>query len=273
MPSRHDELPVGPGSTIEFMLLYGVLAAMALAVACFVASVVIGWIDARARLLAPRPRRKTSRSDDLDHRRYAIGFLPIEEEILGVAWLRGGAPRVAETLRAWGEAEGWLVRAEARRWVLKRLPLGAPPWASRFTRPLATGTITDDALDRAAASTAAELVPTIELDLLSAGFVRSAAARTAGAVAIVVVSLWVVILGAIRVGMAPSLGEPTWILAGEVATVMLAAFALGALIPRRTDAADRWLAWLDKSTAALRRDHARGRARRAEDAALVVAAS
>lgn len=273
MPFRHDALPVGPGSTFEFILLYGVLAAMALAVANFIASIVVTWVDRRAAALAPPTKRSPSRSDDLDHRRYATGFLPIEDEILGVAYLRGGATKVAETLVAWATAEGFLMRAEENRWVLKRLPRTAPQWAADLTRPLAVGTITDDAITRAATAVTQKLEPRLALDLLAAGFLRSSAARGAGAITLVLTSAWVVVLGAMRAARAPTLGEPLWLLAGEVAAVALAATGLAAMIGRRTNAGDDYLAWLDRATTALRRDYAIGRARRAEDAALATATS
>lgn len=253
------------------MLLYGVLATMALAVAYFVATLVVGAFERTAVALAPRSRR-SSRTDDLDHRRYAVGFLPLEEEILGLAYLRGGVPRVAATLRAWAEAEGWLVHAEKGRWVLRRLPRAAAPWATRFSRPLASGTITDGDIDRAANATARDLEPALLADLEAVGFLRSTGARAAGAITVIVVSAWVIVIGALRAGRAPELGEPAWLLAGEVMTVAVAVFALAASIGRRTTTADRWLVWIDRATAALRRTP-RARLRRAEDAALAVAAS
>lgn len=273
MPLRHDALPVGPGSTIEFILLYGVLAIMALGVANFIASVVVTWVDRRAEALAPRTQRSATRSDDLEHRRFAIGFLPIEDEILGVAYLRGGAPRVAETLVAWATREGWVRRAEENRWVLKRLPKTAPAWAASLTRPLTVGTITDDSLARAAETVARQLEPRVASDLEHVGFLRSSAARVAGGVALVATSAWVVVLGAMRAARAPALGEPTWLLAGEVATVALASIGLVGMIGRRTSAADAWLAWLDTATTALRRDHASGRVLRPDEVALVTAVS
>lgn len=270
MPHRGDGLPVGPGSTFEFILLYGVLATMALAVAAFVATVVVGWFERSAVALAPKSRRAASRSDDLDHRRYAVGFLPIEEEILGLAYLRGGVPKVAETLRAWAIGEGWIVRAEEDRWILKRLPRAAAPWASTFSRPLATGTITDARLASAADAAARELEPTLLADLEGVGFLRSSAARAAGSITVLLLSSWVIVVGAMRVARAPALGEPTWLLAGEVATVALAALGLAGLVGRRTSAADRWLGWLDRATTALRRQPQQ---RRAEDTALATAMS
>lgn len=273
MPLRHDALPVGPGSTIEFILLYGVLAAMALGVANFIASVVVTWVDRRVVALAPPTRRSATRADELVHRRYTIGFLPIEDEILAVAYLRGGAPKVAETLLAWAKREGWVLRAEDDRWVLKRLPKAAPAWAASLTRPLAVGTITGDVLERAADATARHLEPRLAIDLVRAGFLRSGAARGAGGLSLVAASAWVVVIGAMRVARAPELGEPTWLLAGEVATVALAAAGLAAMIGRRTDTADAWLAWLDTATTALQRDHALRRTLRPDEVALVTALS
>ncbi|MFO0618696.1 MAG: hypothetical protein U0414_39250 [Polyangiaceae bacterium] len=273
MPPRHDALPVGPGSTFEFIVLYAVLAAMVLAVANFAAVIVLAWFERTARALGPTTRRGSSRSDDLDHRRYAIGFVPLEEEILGLAYLRGGAPKVAETIRATAIAAGWLVHAEGQRWILKRLPRGAPPWATTLTRPLSVGTITDAALEQAATATAKQLEPSLVADLESVGFLRSNAARGAGGLTIVALSAWVVVIGAVRTLDGRALGEPVWLLAGEVAAVALTMLGLAANIGRRTAAAEAWLAWLDKATAALRRRVARERAgrARADDAALAAA--
>jgi len=138
---------------------------------------VVSSLDRRAPRASSRPASKPAPR----HQRYAIGVLPLADEVLGVAFIRGGIERVAATLIA--EASfarmAHLERAPVRR--RRPRPRRRTSRARVAPRPRESRSLSEQGSYDVASGVAAKLAPAIEADLESAGLERSSSTRFAGA--------------------------------------------------------------------------------------------
>jgi hypothetical protein len=208
------------------------------------------------------------------HERLRIGFIPHGDELWTIAWVRGGAKEVANTLLAVAIASGHVIE-HADRTTGKLLHVVVPHSPGD---PLYEGFLAGIRSDPANAyvaglAVAADADATLRLDAERAGFKRTAAGFQAYQTAMLVGLAMCEIIGGARLIVRSTMdaARPT-----QLIHMMLLVGGLAALwIARESrswNVGRKYLAWLADATHSLRADVAEGRRSHPNEVGLAVAA-
>ena len=194
------------------------------------------------------------------HQPLTIGFMPMREEHLRIAYLKGGINAVADALVASAVAHGWLVID-----VFGSLRIGSPQHGAlaeeqALFRRIKVNASSVASVMEAARKVARSMESSYEDDLLRAGFLRTQATRTAGRWTVLLIGAAILGIGAIRALRGVELGRSIGFLMIEMTGVCLGLVViLAARVERITTAGKAYRQWINAATTTLRADVRAGR--------------
>jgi hypothetical protein len=248
------DLPPGP----EFLWLWIPLAGTLVGLSVIAAIVAGNWLDGpvlRASSLS------TSTATPSRSSIFIVGRMPLPQDLLLLAWLRGGTIAVGETLFARAMIAGTL-KAEGTRFSI--LPDVTPkhPGDALFARMLGSlGPVTLQTVRQAMRAAAWHLEPELRQRASEAGLVRPlerkallAAIGIGGAAVAVVVAVVRIV---IRQQLAPQAVFPANLVIAMGFTVLIA-LLLTAFFTRLHSQVRAYLRWLDDVTTSMKADVTRG---------------
>lgn len=257
-----DVFPLDVASGPEFIVIFSVLAVVALALAKALQLAFVRSRDAAA---------DAERGDDRAPARLPLreGVLPHASQHLSLAFLRGGRDAAADTLVAHALARGWLdTRPDEVR--AARPPGDAPAEERELAAELGTGSRTPDKVLRAARAVIERRAERLEEELIEDGLLRPASTAALGRAVAVAAVAPLLLLGGLRLWAGVAAGRPVGFLALEMIAVLVALVWVSA-VHRRTGRGDALLSWLDDASAALVVDVQNGRRRELSDVGFVSA--
>jgi uncharacterized protein (TIGR04222 family) len=195
------------------------------------------------------------------HRPLTVGFMPMREEHLCIAYLKGGTAGVASALVASAVAHGWLVTDPDGSFRIGSPERGALADEQALFKRL--NTVNPDAASASSVLEAAHKVArrsesSYEDNLLRAGLLRTQATRTAGRWTVLLIGAAILGIGAVRALRGVELGRSIGYLIIEMIGVCGALF-LVSRVDRITTAGKAYLEWIDAATTTLRADVRAGR--------------
>lgn len=194
------------------------------------------------------------------HQPLTIGFMPLREEHLRIAYLKGGINGVADALVASAVAHGWLVID-----VFGSLRIGSPQHGAlaeeqALWRRIKVNASSVASVMEAARKVARSMESSYEDDLLRAGLLRTQATRTAGRWTVLLIGAAILGIGAIRALRGVELGRSIGFLMIEMTGVCLGLVViLAAQVERITTAGKAYRQWIEAATTTLRADVRAGR--------------
>jgi uncharacterized protein (TIGR04222 family) len=189
-----------------------------------------------------------------------IGSMPMREEHLRIAYLKGGLGGVASALVASAVANGWLAPDPSGAFGVGTPPAEVLAEEQALFREVDKRTATITNVMAAARKVAGRWATPYEDDLLRAGHLRSDATRAAGRWAVIWIGVAILAIGAARAARGIELQRPIALLVVMMIGVVIAIFVI-ARVERISTAGKEYLAWLDATTTTLRADVQAGRDR------------
>lgn len=197
------------------------------------------------------------------------GTVPTGDALVAAAYLRGGVDGAADAILASAAGEGWILPGDAKTTLQLFDPhLDASRRSSKLRAKLRGPSATFDEARAAAREVAKDETDSITRSLAEQDLLRGAGSAFAGFVVFAVFALAAIGIGLARGHFAAARGEsplPSLAVAGVLAVVAGALSRNG----RATAAGERYVAWLESSTEALRDDVAASRSTRGTDVATV----
>jgi uncharacterized protein (TIGR04222 family) len=194
------------------------------------------------------------------HQLLTIGFMPMREEHLRIAYLKGGNNAVAGALVASAVAHGWLVTNPHGSFGVGSPGRGVLAEEQALSRELLAGWEPVSRVMEAAHKIAGRWESSYEDDLVRAGLLRTQATRTAGRWAALLIGAAILAIGAIRALRGGELGRPVGLLIFEMVCICIALVViLFARVERITTTGKAYLEWIDAATTTLRADVQAGR--------------
>lgn len=194
------------------------------------------------------------------HQRLTVGFMPMREEHLRIAYLKGGNDAVASALVASAVAHGWLGID-----LFGSIRVGSPAQGAlaeehALWRRIKSNASSVASVMEAARKVARSLESSYADDLLGAGFLRTQATRRAGRWTVLLIGAAILGIGAIRALRGVELGRSIQFLMIEMAGVGIGLVVILASRVERISAAGKaYLEWIDAATTTLRADVRAGR--------------